>query len=230
MARKVWVLDTETKGTGAEMVPLDKVLRKPASGEPLYVPPKREPRPPKEPEPKRPRSFKIVDVTTGEVLGEHLNTRAAIAAHDHGEAKTNYRLHDWCISRQRYWGPPIPIIYCDEHGAVPVPEKDLPVELPLIDLSAMPEAEREEDQAAYAELRHDLAVARGNHRRHRQQRPGPGLRGRAPHTCCGIARSHCGGDRSHGRLDRPCPARGGDLPHRGGVRRGPAVVRRRGRF
>jgi leucyl-tRNA synthetase len=55
-----------------------------------------------------------------------------LADQEHAKAVVNYRLHDWCISRQRYWGPPIPIIYCDTCGAVPVPEQDLPVELPNI--------------------------------------------------------------------------------------------------
>ena len=48
------------------------------------------------------------------------------------EAQINYRLHDWCVSRQRYWGPPIPIIHCERCGAVPVPEEDLPVKLPYL--------------------------------------------------------------------------------------------------
>jgi leucyl-tRNA synthetase len=53
-----------------------------------------------------------------------------LAAKGLGEKKTTFRLRDWGVSRQRYWGTPIPMIHCEEHGAVPVPEKDLPVVLP----------------------------------------------------------------------------------------------------
>ncbi|HQR87318.1 MAG: leucine--tRNA ligase [Burkholderiales bacterium 35-55-47] len=76
-----------------------------------------------------------VCINSGELDG--LNQKAAVnkvaellAAKGLGEKKTTWRLRDWGISRQRYWGTPIPIIHCVEHGAVPVPEKDLPVVLP----------------------------------------------------------------------------------------------------
>ncbi len=74
-------------------------------------------------------------VNSGEFNG--LNNRDALSKiidfmenKGFGERKVNFRLRDWLISRQRYWGAPIPIVYCDKCGTVPVPEKDLPVLLP----------------------------------------------------------------------------------------------------
>ena len=81
---KRWVLDTETKGTGAEMVPLDKVLERRRSARPTEAEPRRprlrrRERPAPEPEPRRPRRFKVVDVMTREAIAEDIGVTEALA-------------------------------------------------------------------------------------------------------------------------------------------------------
>jgi hypothetical protein len=79
---KRWILDTETKGTGANMVPLEDVLAKPKerNTERVFVAPKPRPRPAPEPEPRHPPRFKVVDVMTRETLAEDADGRATVAA------------------------------------------------------------------------------------------------------------------------------------------------------
>src|SRR5205823_13168803 len=68
---------------------------------------------------------------TGLTCEEAIKKMSAYAEqHNFGKATVTYRLKDWGISRQRYWGTPIPMVYCDKDGVVPVAEKDLPVILP----------------------------------------------------------------------------------------------------
>ncbi|PWT77265.1 MAG: leucine--tRNA ligase [Chloroflexi bacterium] len=77
-------------------------------------------------------------VDSGEWTGVESTAAAALItawfeSRGSGRRAVRYHLRDWLISRQRYWGPPIPIIYCPEHGAVPVPEEQLPVVLPELE-------------------------------------------------------------------------------------------------
>ena len=76
--------------------------------------------------------------TPGDVARQKVT--AWLAEQGLGRPTVTYRMRDWLISRQRYWGAPIPIIYCPEHGQVPVPDDQLPVELPM-DVEWLPTGE-----------------------------------------------------------------------------------------
>ena len=82
-----------------------------------------------------PAKEETVTVNSGDFSGLDFKTafdRIAQHIEDRGigERKVNYRLRDWGVSRQRYWGCPVPVIYCPDCGTVPVPDEDLPVVLP----------------------------------------------------------------------------------------------------
>jgi hypothetical protein len=100
---RVWVLDTETKGTGAEMVPLDKVLKRPApSNEPLFVPPERKPREPKPAEPRPPLRFRIVDVMTRAVLADGAGAREALSVLDDVRSIVDVHVFVWQPKAERW--------------------------------------------------------------------------------------------------------------------------------
>jgi leucyl-tRNA synthetase len=136
----IWIADyvLSSYGTGAIMavpahderdaefaakfgLPVRTVVR-PADGEP----------------PPGPFTGEGISVDSGSITGlptpeAKKRITAELEAHGQGKPAVSYRLRDWVFSRQRYWGEPIPVVHCAAHGAVPVPESQLPVRLPDVE-------------------------------------------------------------------------------------------------
>ena len=94
--RKVWVLDTETKGTCAAMVPLETVQQKPArSREPFFVPPKRKPREPKPAGPRAPRAFRVVDLATRAVLADGATAPETLSVLGDVRSSVDVQVYVW---------------------------------------------------------------------------------------------------------------------------------------
>jgi hypothetical protein len=97
-----WVLDTGTKGTGAQMVPLEKVLKKPAPDREPFVPPQPRPRPAAAPEPRRPRRFRVVDVVSRRELVEDADARTTISALEQVSSIVDVRVYVWQPRAKRW--------------------------------------------------------------------------------------------------------------------------------
>jgi hypothetical protein len=102
MRRKAWVLQTETKGTGATMVPLERVTKRASKPEPLFVPRKPRPRKPPAPEPRAPRRFTVMDVMTRQNLVEDGSTAEAIDALRDVRSIVDVQVYVWQEERERW--------------------------------------------------------------------------------------------------------------------------------
>jgi hypothetical protein len=99
---RTWILHTETKGTGATMVPLERAGKPASAPEPVFVPRKPQPRKPEPPGPRVPRRFRIVDVMTRQNLAEDVGTAEAIAALGGVRSIVDVNVYMWQEERERW--------------------------------------------------------------------------------------------------------------------------------
>ena len=102
MKGKVWVLDTETKGTGAQMVPLESVLKQPQPKEHLLDPRMRRPKPEPEADPPTPRRFRLVDVSTRQVLADDVDARTTLELLGSQRSSVDVNVHVWEPEEERW--------------------------------------------------------------------------------------------------------------------------------